>query len=66
MRLWRMRRRHEHIDATLSVSGPPWELMFVRNRRPMLMWRFPDQGAARTEAEARRRALERAGWTSHW
>ena len=65
-RLWRMRKRHQAIDATLSPAGAVWELTFWRNHKPMLMWRYPDQREARAEADARRIDLERAGWTSHW
>jgi hypothetical protein len=32
----------------------------------MLAWRYADESEARDDAEARRRELERAGWTSHW
>jgi hypothetical protein len=65
-RLWRLRRRHQHIDATLSPAGALWELAFWHNDRPVLAWRYPDAHAARVEADTRRLALERAGWTSHW
>ena len=65
-RLWRMRRRHQHIDATLVAADGFWELTYWRNRQPMLVWRYPDEAEARAEADARRRELERAGWTSHW
>ena len=65
-RLWRVRRRHDHIDAVLRELGPIWELEFVRNDRVFLMWRYPDRASAATEADARLRDLQRAGWTSHW
>jgi hypothetical protein len=65
-RLWRMRRRDQHIDALLSVAGDAWLLTFERNGRAMLTWRYPAESSARDEADARRLALERAGWTSHW
>jgi hypothetical protein len=66
LRLWRMRRRHQHIDATLAPDGAAWRLTFLRNDRPMIVWRYDEEAAARGEAELRRRDLERAGWTSHW
>ncbi|MEZ5319913.1 MAG: hypothetical protein R2752_21095 [Vicinamibacterales bacterium] len=65
-RLWRMRRRHHHIDATLARAGAAWQLTFLRNDQPMIVWRYDDEAAARAEADLRRRDLERAGWTSHW
>jgi hypothetical protein len=66
LRLWRMRRRHQQIEASLAPAGSDWELTFLRNHKPMLMWRYADETAARTEAETHRRELERAGWVSHW
>jgi hypothetical protein len=66
LRLWRMRRRHDHIDATLAAAGEAWELTYLRNDRPMLAWRYGDADEARAEADTRRRELERAGWVSHW
>jgi hypothetical protein len=65
-RLWRMRRRHDHIDATLAAAGAAWELTYLRNDRTMLAWRYPDEVDARRDADTRRRELERAGWVSHW
>ena len=65
-RLWRMRRRHQHIDATLAHAGAHWELAFWRNDRPVLVWRYASADEARAEAEVRRTDLARAGWTSHW
>lgn len=66
LRLWRMRRRNQQIEATLAQAGPSWELTFARNHKPMLVWRYKEPGAARAEADAHRRELERAGWVSHW
>ena len=65
-RLWRMRKRHDHIDASLRSDRSGWTLEFSRNDQPLLTWRFATEEAARAEAAARRRELERAGWTSHW
>jgi len=77
MRLWRVRRRHDHIDAVLShgssnfevrtsKSDRPWTLEFLRNDRPFLAWRYNDREEAVAEAGARLQELLRAGWTSHW
>ena len=65
-RLWRVRRRHDHIDAVLRELGSVWELEFVSKDRAFLMWRYPDRASAAAEADVRRRDLLRAGWTSHW
>ena len=65
-RLWRVRRRHVHIDAELHEDAGAWQLEFLRNDRLMLRWRFVDQRAARQEADRRLRELQRVGWTLHW
>ena len=65
-RLWRMRRRHQHIDATLSPAEGGWALAFLRNDRPVLVWRYATRDAAIEEATSRQQDLARAGWTSHW
>ncbi len=69
LRLWRARRRHDHIDAVLERrEAPPvvWELQYLCNDRPFLAWRYADRAAAEADAEARLADLQRAGWTSHW
>jgi len=66
MRLWRVRRRHDHIDAVLSEHDARWQLEFLRNERSFLAWRYEHREAAVAEAGARLQELLRAGWTSHW
>ena len=66
IRLWRVRRRRDHIDALLNGAGAGWDLQFLRNDRRLVVWRFETREAASAEASARLRELERAGWTSHW
>ena len=65
-RLWRVRRRRDHIDALLNDAGDGWDLQFLRNDRRLVVWRYETREAASIEANARLRELERAGWTSHW
>jgi hypothetical protein len=65
-RLWRVRRRHDHIDAELGEDAGAWRLEFLRNDRRLLTWRFADRPAAEAEADRRLRDLQRAGWTLHW
>jgi len=65
-RLWRARRRHDYIDAIVTRHGPGWDLQFVRNDRPLLTRHHPTREAARAEADARLRELQRAGWNVHW
>jgi hypothetical protein len=65
-RLWRARRRHDHIDAELRQHADGWQLEFLRNERPLVRWKFADLSSARQEADRRLRELQRAGWTLHW
>ncbi len=65
-RLWRVRRRHHHIDAALRKTAAGWRLEFLRNDRPMVVLPFEHEADARREADRRLRELQRAGWTVHW
>ena len=65
-RIWRVRRRHDHIDAELCRSHATWELCYRHNGRVMLVWRYDSQASALREADARLGALVRAGWATHW
>jgi hypothetical protein len=65
-RVWRVRKRHDHIDAEIRPRGSEWELRILHNGRRLLSWRFADRDEASAEATARRRELERSGWQSHW
>ena len=65
-RLWRVRKRHDHIDALLLQTSDGWQLQFGRNDRPLVVWRFETQEEAQGEADKRLRELQRAGWTAHW
>jgi hypothetical protein len=66
LRLWRARRRHDHIDAVLRRSDNAWVLEFSRNDRLMVTRRFARQASARAEARTRLNELMRAGWIDHW
>ena len=65
-RLWRLRRRHDHIDAIIRRRGALWELTFLRNDRLMLTRHYTRLDLARAEADRRLRDLQRAGWNTHW
>ena len=65
-RLWRVRKRYDHIDAEIRRQGSEWELRISRNGRRLLAWRFADRETASGEAASRLRELERSGWRSHW
>jgi hypothetical protein len=66
IRLWRARRRHDHVDAVLHRAGSGWELQFLWNDKPMIARRYRQAKAARTEAASKLRELELHGWISHW
>jgi hypothetical protein len=65
-RLWRLRRRHDHLDARVQPVGTGWTLTFVLNDRELLTTTFDTREAAVEDAEARRRDLVRVGWNLHW
>ena len=65
-RLWRVRRRHDHIDAELREDSSGWQLEFLRNDRLLVRWQFGDPSEARLEADRRLKELQRAGWVLHW
>jgi hypothetical protein len=65
-RLWRARRRHDHLDAIVRAAGGRWELQYLLNGRVMLAWRFDSPEAAAADAGERLSALQRAGWNIHW
>ena len=66
VRLWRVRKRYDHIDAEIRRLDAHWELTISRNGRRLLSWKFADRGAATSEAVSRLRDLERSGWHTHW
>jgi hypothetical protein len=65
-RLWRVRKKYDHIDAEVERRAAGWELRIIRNGRRLLSWPFPTRAAASAEADARLRELERSGWRNHW
>ena len=66
LRLWRVRKRHQHLDALLSSTGSGWVIEFRRDDRSLLTWSFEREADARAQADHRLRELQRAGWTTHW
>jgi len=65
-RIWRIRRRHDHIDALLRPRGGAWDLRFTRNDRVLITQEFRNRDAAIAAADTRLRELQRAGWNTHW
>ena len=65
-RLWRLRKKYDHIDAEVERRAAGWELRIIRNGRRLLSWPFPSRAEAAAEAASRLRDLERSGWRNHW
>ena len=66
VRLWRARRRHNHLDATLLRRRGAWMVAYSRDGRALVAREFADEGSAREDAAGRLRELQRAGWVVHW
>jgi hypothetical protein len=66
-RIWRLRRRHQVVDAELrDGEGTDAEIRFVLNGTVSYARSHPSRTAALSEAAAKRAELERDGWLFHW
>ena len=65
-RLWRARRRHDHLDAMLAERVGRWVLQFILNDRVIVSWPFAGRDDGTAEAAKRLQELQRAGWTVLW
>ena len=65
-RLWRVRKNHASIDAHLSDLDTGVEITYFYDGEPVVTQRWPTRQLALTDAAARLRDLQRAGWTTHW
>ena len=65
-RLWRVRKNHTSIDAQISDRGVGVEIRYFYDSEPVLSQQWPTRQLALTDAAARLRDLQRAGWTTHW
>jgi hypothetical protein len=65
-RLWRVRRRHDSIEAYLRPGQSGWSLQFARNGRVLITRSFHTRREAMTAADKRRKEFERVGWNEHW
>jgi hypothetical protein len=65
-RVWRVRRRHDSIEAYLRPSTSDWLLQFSRNGRAIFSQTFSTREEAERVADARLQELCRAGWNEHW
>ena len=65
-RVWRLRKLHQSIDATLTDAGDGGvQLQFLLNGEVMYTRRWPTRELALAEAAGRRAELEREGWMPH-
>ncbi|PYR62919.1 MAG: hypothetical protein DMF91_05160 [Acidobacteria bacterium] len=66
-RLWRLRKLHSQIDATLVDRGDAGvEIAFFYNGERVYSRRWPAREPGVADAARTRADLERSGWTSHW
>jgi hypothetical protein len=61
-----VRKNHTSIDAHISDRGVGVEIRYFYDGEPVLSQRWPTRQLALTDAAARLRELQRAGWTTHW
>jgi hypothetical protein len=66
-RLWRLRKLHSQIDATVVDRGDGGvEITFFYNGERVYTRRWATREAGVADAARTRADLERSGWTSHW
>ena len=67
MRVWRLRKRQQSIDAVLRDRPDGGvTLDYVYNGRRVTRRTWPTRDDALSAATEKRRELERAGWVTHW
>ena len=67
-RVWRLRKRHQYVDAEVRGAGrgDGVEIRFLLNGELSYRRQWPTREAALAEAAAKRDELERQGWMEHW
>jgi len=65
-RVWRVRKNSASIDARITDRGVGVEIRYFYDGEPVLSQQWPTRQLALTDAAARLRDLQRAGWTTHW
>ncbi|MDR1990665.1 MAG: hypothetical protein LBQ09_10605 [Acidobacteriaceae bacterium] len=65
-RIWRLRKRHQTVDAEIHDHLTTVELRFLLNGTVSYSRMHPSRMAALSEAAVRRAELEREGWLFHW
>lgn len=68
LRIWRLRKRHLYVDATLRpvADTGEWDLEVYYGLTLTSSKRCATRNEAVDEGRARRAELEREGWTFHW
>jgi hypothetical protein len=65
-RLWRLRKLHQQVDATIHETGDAVELRLRYNSTVVYRRAWSTRSLAVAAAEDRRAVLERQGWIAHW
>ena len=67
-RVWRVRRNHTSIAAQIrDCDAPPGaEIHYFYDGALVYRRQWPSREQALTDATARLRELQRAGWATHW
>ena len=65
-RLWRLRKRHQWVDAEIDVAGRDVCLRLLLNGQLTYERRWPTRDEALAEASGKRAELEQHGWAEHW
>ncbi len=67
VRVWRLRRMHQQVDAILFEGADgSVDLALRYNGQEAYRRRWPTRHDALADAGLRRADLEREGWASHW
>jgi len=66
LRVWRLRKRQETIDASVGRNDKGVVLEFTMNGRRLTARTYTTRRQAIAAATEKRRELERAGWATHW
>ena len=66
LRIWRLRKLHQSVDAELRPVDGEVELRFLFNGELSYSQRCATRETALAAAAAKRAELEREGWSFHW
>jgi hypothetical protein len=66
VRLWRLKKLHQSVDADLRVSGEDAEVRYSYNGALSYARACHSRAEALADAARKRAELERDGWMFHW